>query len=1020
MRKRLIAALLLTFGATVLLRLLFAGQADEHLPTAEAGIIDLREWEAGQGQLIPLDGEWAFYPGRFMDPAASAGEHSAGKMRQSYIQVPGSWAAQIAPNSPSEFGSGTYRLRILLPEGENLYGMRIENIRSAHKLFVNGELVSQRGVPGLSKAATAPANTPYVARIMAKQQGELELVIHAANYHYGAIGGIFRSIEFGQLADIYYKNEQTKASDSSNIRLFVGLGVMLLILFAFRRQSVELGFFGLLFLLFTVYWLSHGSKILFVTFPDMPYVWQTRTQTLTPIACAYIYVLFIRTLFPAYCSKLVIRAGTLAAIGLALIVLVAEESVFTQMETLIVGYGLTMTAYMLTVMVRGTLAKADEPLYTLAGALCMIQYALFEGLSFLNLHHTDLPPIEIAIFVICMAMLITKRFFLTLRKVEALSNELLLADRLKNDFLAHTSDELRVPIHGMTNLAQVMLEELKADERHMERLSLIVASGRRMTYLLDEINELSRLNEGAVELSRRAVDPRMTAEAVIDLLKKAPERQGIELCSHIPPGTPLLWADPNRLLQILLNLVYEALQEPGIERVAIGANQDHDAGSLWLIVTRTRREDARGAGSDSRESAMPEEGLETSVSRKLVELHGGRLEIDAAPGGMAVRFTLPMVPAAALHSHEEVAIGPTAAVLEAAAAAIAADPTPRLQPVQAMPSLQHNTPGGAKVLLADDDPVALQVMFDVLVREGLTVVGAATGVQALRELERQSDWDLVIADTMLPVLSGYDLCRHIRQRFTLSDLPVLLMTKRSGPIDLLVGFDAGANDYVSKPLDIAEFTGRIRTLLRMKQSVRDQLHMEMALIQAQIKPHFLFNALNTIAGLSETDPDGMRELLNEFGHYLRYSFDLRNLERFVPFETEWSLVTSYLHIEQARFGERIRVVAQIEDGMRFRLPPLSLQPLVENALRHGILKRFEGGTIAITVSRKAGGIRVEVSDDGVGFPKGRAEAVMSGEYRSGIGLTNVNRRLLTYYGQGLTIASEPDAGSTIGFTIPLQ
>ncbi len=1015
MRKRLIITMLLVFGATVLLRLLFGGQPDEHLPTAESGIIDLREMDLEQGKLVPLDGEWSFYPGQFIDPAAAPDA----KLPPAFIQVPGSWSAQVSPGRPSEFGSGTYRLRILLPKGENLYGLRVENIRSAHKLYVNGRQIGKRGEPGLSRAATAPANTPYVARIH-PQQGELDLVIHAANYHYGSIGGIFSSIAFGKLADIYYKNEQTKAADSANTKLFVGLAVVLLILFAFRRQSAELGFFGLLFVLFTVYWLSHGSKLMFVTNPDMPYAWQTRVQTLTPIACAYVYMLFIRTLFPAYCSKLAIRIGTLAAIVFSLVTLFTDVSVFTQLEPLLVGYGLTLTAYMLTVMVRGTLAKQDEPLYTLAGALCLIEYALFEGLSFLNLHHSDLPPIEVAIFVICMAMLITTRFFVTLRKVETLSNELLLADRLKNDFLSHTSDELRVPIHGMTNLAQVMLEELKDDERHTERLALIVASGRRMTYLLDEINELSRLNEGSVELSQRAVDPRMTAEAVIDLLKKAPERQGVELRSDIPPGTPLLWADPNRLLQILLNLVYEALQEPEIKQVTIGSYQTGQPAEIWLTVVRITRDRAEESEAGSAEAARTEEeGLETTVSRKLVELHGGRLEIDAGLGRTTARFTLPPAPSAALHSHESALAVPSSTVLEAAAAAIAEDPSSRLQPVQAVPSLQRHTPGGAKVLLADDDPVALQVMFDVLVREGLTVIGAASGVQALRELERQSDWDLVIADTMLPVLSGYDLCRHIRERFTLSDLPVLLMTKRSGPIDLLVGFDAGANDYVSKPLDIAEFTGRIRTLLRMKQSVREQLHMEMALIQAQIRPHFLFNALNTIAGLSETDPDGMRELLNEFGHYLRYSFDLRNLDRFVPFETEWSLVASYLHIEQARFGERIRVVTQIEDGLRFRLPPLSLQPLVENALRHGILKRYEGGTIAISVSRKPGGIRVEVSDDGVGFPKGRAEAVMSGEYRSGIGLTNVNRRLLAYYGQGLTIASEPDAGTTIGFTIPL-
>src|SRR5690606_516826 len=112
--------------------------------------------------------------------------------------------------------------------------------------------------------------------------------------------------------------------------------------------------------------------------------------------------------------------------------------------------------------------------------------------------------------------------------------------------------------------------------------------------------------EGAVELSQRAVDPRMTAEAVIDLLKMSPEREGIELSSDIPPGTPFLWADPNRLLQILLNLVYEALQEPGIARIVIGACQIEQADAIWLTVARTRRDDAGETDIGSVEAARHE------------------------------------------------------------------------------------------------------------------------------------------------------------------------------------------------------------------------------------------------------------------------------------------------------------------------------------------------------------------------------------------------------------------------------
>jgi sensor histidine kinase YesM len=142
------------------------------------------------------------------------------------------------------------------------------------------------------------------------------------------------------------------------------------------------------------------------------------------------------------------------------------------------------------------------------------------------------------------------------------------------------------------------------------------------------------------------------------------------------------------------------------------------------------------------------------------------------------------------------------------------------------------------------------------------------------------------------------------------------------------------------------------------------------------------------------------------------------LDKLVTFEKEWTLVQSYLQIEQARFGNRIRVKVSLPDRGTFMLPPLTIQPIVENALRHGILRRFEGGELLIEVEEETGGYRVKVRDDGVGFPPGKIESVLSGAYRAGIGLFNVHRRLINAHGSGLNIASEAGAGTEVSFRIP--
>src|SRR5699024_3869871 len=108
------------------------------------------------------------------------------------------------------------------------------------------------------------------------------------------------------------------------------------------------------------------------------------------------------------------------------------------------------------------------------------------------------------------------------------------------------------------------------------------------------------------------------------------------------------------------------------------------------------------------------------------------------------------------------------------------------------------------------------------------------------------EWDLVITDVMMPNMSGYELTETLRKQFSISELPILLLTARNQTEDIYTGFLAGANDYVAKPVDRVELQSRVAALTCLKQSVKEQLRIEAAWLQAQIQPHFLFNTINTI------------------------------------------------------------------------------------------------------------------------------------------------------------------------------
>lgn len=149
--------------------------------------------------------------------------------------------------------------------------------------------------------------------------------------------------------------------------------------------------------------------------------------------------------------------------------------------------------------------------------------------------------------------------------------------------------------------------------------------------------------------------------------------------------------------------------------------------------------------------------------------------------------------------------------------------------------------------------------------------------------------------------------------------------------------------------------------------MRDQLRIEAAYLQAQIQPHFLLNTLNSIAALSDIDTNRMRALLETFGNYLRASFNSHNLDRLVPLTHELDLVRSYLYIEKERFEERLQIVWEVDKNLSLLIPPLSIQPLIENAVRHGALMRSQGGTVRLQIIEHVKHVEISIIDNGVGM-----------------------------------------------------
>ncbi|MDA8212475.1 MAG: histidine kinase [Clostridia bacterium] len=198
---------------------------------------------------------------------------------------------------------------------------------------------------------------------------------------------------------------------------------------------------------------------------------------------------------------------------------------------------------------------------------------------------------------------------------------------------------------------------------------------------------------------------------------------------------------------------------------------------------------------------------------------------------------------------------------------------------------------------------------------------------------------------------------------------------------------------------------------------------ELQALHAQINPHFLFNTLNTIIMFSRTNPETARRLLIRLASFFRHS--LKKHGMFNTLEEELEYVNTYLVLEKARFREKLRILRDIDpELMEYKVPVLCIQPLVENAVKHGITPKMGQGAVQIIARKVDGELLVIIKDDGVGISKDRFPKVLLPGYGSGngVGLSNVHERLKSLFGEdyGLKIVSEVDKGTTIYMRIPLM
>lgn len=785
--------------------------------------------------------------------------------------------------------------------------------------------------------------------------------------------------------------------------LFI-MGIYHLGFFILRTKDRSPLYFAIICFMVAIYTLVTGERYIFKLFPTLTLKINFHLIFLpTYIAGIYIFK-FVNAVYPGELKDRIvniIQYVILLFMGL-LIVTPIEKYLYH----MIPYYFLLSIAfmYLICTITLSAIRKREGALIFLFGYIIFfisiindILYArhLIESYFFISY--------GLIFLILSQAVLLSIRFTRAFSGVESLSTELEISnerlkvlDKLKDEFLANTSHELRTPLHGIIGLTRSLLDGVRGklpSEANYD-LSLVEMSSRRLANLVNDILDFSKLKNRDIELQRSAVDIKTLTDTVIDILKPLLNKKPVEIKNLIEVDTPLLYADENRLQQIMFNLIGNAIKFTEKGEISISAEYNSasvsksETGMINIKISDTGigiEEDKldfifesfeQANGSISREYGGS--GIGLSIVKHLIELHGGNIFVKSDPGnGSTFNFSLP------LGKKEKTTKQ-------------AIDEIPAIPEISNFPEREYNSgvihsndnskPTG-NILIVDDDPVNLRVIKTFFHNENYRIVEAQNGEETL-ELVNREKFDLILLDIMMPKISGYDVCRKIRESYSNFDLPVIMLTAKNNISDLVTGFESGANDYLVKPVNKEELLSRVKTLVTLKKTVKDHHEAKYKLLQDRMSPHFLFNSLNSIYVLMDMDTEEAGNAIMLLANIYRFLTD-KSSELTVPFDYEWEFISNFLEIEKLQYMDTLSIhLEKNGDFSDIMIPPLTIQPLVENAFKHGLMDIERDGYISVHAFRNENNIDISVSDNGLGI---------EGEVDFSRSLGNIIQRLGYYF-----------------------
>lgn len=1040
-------------------------------PLAMNGAIDLRNWDFKKDGMVELNGDWEYYDKQLLYP----GDFSHGLIKdKSFAQLPGSYG---------RFSYGTYRLKVLLKNNDDVYGIKIDFIQSAYRVWANNKQIGYLGEVGTDKNSMIPQLLPQHFSFHV-EDGQAYLILQVSNFY--AKQGYIDSIIIGSDAQVESYHEKRLAFDLFLFSCTLIAAIYNFGLFMKRKKDKSLLYFAIVCTMIAIRTLFLGERFFISLLPEFSYTISGKIMHWT----FYLYIpligLFINSFYKNILSRGLIKILKASILVYGILVLISPWKYYQDLIIPFEIFSVFLLIYMIYKVSKLYFSNNSNE-YIMAAALFALLLTRINDIlyEYSIIITGSFAPLGILIFIVGNSYILAERQSAAFSEVENISEKLKSLNNLKDDFLAMTSHELKTPLNGIIGMSEVLVSEgSKFSEEEIYNLNLINSSAKRLSNLVNDITVISRLKNGEIELYRKPVNISKICEMVIRTLQPFLNNKDVAIRNLINSDAPFVYGDGDRIQQILYNIlgnsvkftskgyiklsysIKESFIEIYIEDSGIGIQADK-LDKIFGKYEQAEEISERFGGT----------GLGLFITQKLVELHGGNIKAESAINkGSKFTFTLPLCDDVRMKNYnslperKEDAGHKSEYSTHASSGQVA----------------EGDIANRYKILIADDDYINQKVLDNYLWSSNTEIIKASSGDEALRLIEEIKDLDLVILDMMMPDLMGYEVCTIIREKYSLFELPVLIMTADNRVENLVVSFECGANDYLTKPFNKHSLSSRVNNLLSLKRSVQEALALTQQVDAAKqqvvslsqqneesnrkveelkefdkLKTEFFTNIshelrtpLNVISSTIQLleSLDENRTLGEE---KIRYYFSIMNQNSSRLLRLINNLIDTTrldggyltLNLHNGNIVEAVEEIVQsvaeyikskeidiifdteIEEKlMAFDVE--KLERIILNILSNAVKFTKRKGSIFVSLYDKGDFVEVSVKDTGIGIPSDKIELVFErfaqvdrsttrNAEGSGIGLSLV-KSLVEMHGGSIRVKSQVGVGSEFIITLPAK